>query len=63
MQILDSIAAVKNENELRDIRDLIAQYFSEKALNAMDELCNAGALNTRTIESWSSQHLRTPYHS
>lgn len=61
MQILESIAKVKNDDELREIRNLIAEYFSKKALDAMDRLCDDGLLTTETIESWHSQHLRTPY--
>lgn len=62
MQILDSISRVQDENEMRDIRDLIAEYFSNKALDAMDKLCSDGTLNTATIQSWSKEHNRTPYN-
>lgn len=62
MQILDSIAKVHDESEMRDIRNLIAEYFSNKALDAMDELCNEGKLSTQEIESWHSEHMRTPYN-
>lgn len=61
MQILDSIANVHDEDELREIRNLISEYFSNKALDAMDKLCDEGRLSTATIESWQSEHLRTPY--
>lgn len=61
MQILDSIAAVQSDREMCDIRDLIAEYFSNKALDAMDKLCESGKLTTATIQSWSKEHLRTPY--
>ena len=61
MQILDSIARVKSENEIKDIRNLIANYFSEKALDAMDKLCDEGKLSTEQIESWHSAHDRIPY--
>lgn len=42
MQILDSIAGVKSQQELCDIRNIIAEYFSNKALDAMDKLCQEG---------------------
>lgn len=61
MQILDSIAKVKDESELRDIRDLIAEYFSNKALDAMDSLCSDGRLSTARIQSWAHEHDRIPY--
>lgn len=61
MQILDSIANVHNDKELCDIRDLIAEYFSNKVLDEMDQLCNEGKLSTPMIQSWSKEHLRTAY--
>lgn len=61
MQILDSIANVKDEHDMLEIRNLIAEYFSNKALDAMDKLCDEGKLSVHTIESWSSEHMRTPY--
>ena len=61
MQILDSIANVKSEQELCDIKNLIAEYFSNKALDAMDRLCENGTLSTEKIQSWQSEHMRTPY--
>lgn len=62
MQILDSISRVTSESELCDIRDIIAEYFSNKALDAMDKLCSEGLFDTTTVQSWSKEHLRTPYH-
>lgn len=38
MQILDCISQVKDEEELKEIRNLLADYFSKKALDAMDLL-------------------------
>ena len=61
MQILDSIANVKDEHDMLEIRNLIAEYFSNKALDAMDKLCNEGKLSDQTIESWQTEHMRTPY--
>lgn len=63
MQILDSIAAVKSDTEMCEIRDLIAAYFSNKALDEMDALCGDGSLTTATVESWANEHLRTPYRN
>ena len=61
MQILDSIADVRSDKELCDIRDLIAEYFSNKALDEMDQLCKDGKLSTPMIQSWSKEHMRTAY--
>lgn len=61
MQILDSIANVHSDKELCDIRDLIADYFSNKALDEMDRLCKQGKLSTPMIQSWANDHMRTAY--
>lgn len=61
MQILESIANVKDERTMQEIRNLIAEYFSNKALDAMDKLCDEGKLSDQVIESWHSEHMRTPY--
>lgn len=50
-----------NNQELCDIKNLKAEYFSNKALDAMDKLCEDGTLSTETIQSWQSEHMRTPY--
>jgi len=39
----------------------VSEYYSEKALDAMDKLCDEGKLSVKKIESWSSGHDRTPY--
>lgn len=61
MQILESISRVNSDKEMLEIRNLIAEYFSNKALDAMDDLCNEGELSTAMIESWANNHDRTPY--
>ncbi len=61
MQILESIANVKDEHDMMEIRNLIAEYFSNKALDAMDKLCDDGKLSEQTVESWQTEHMRTPY--
>ena len=50
-----------NNQELCDIKNLIAESFSNKALDAMDKLCEDGTLSNETIQSWQSEHMRTPY--
>ena len=62
MQILECISQVKSDKEMCDIRDLLAEYFSNKALDAMDQLCKDGKLNTAEIQSWATEHMRTPYN-
>ena len=49
-----------SENELRDIRKILADYFAQKIDSEMNQLWEKNDWNDQTIESWKSEHLRTP---
>ena len=61
MQILEIISRVKSEKEMADIKQLLAQYFADKAEDAIDKLWEEGAINDSVIEDWKNEHMRTPY--
>ncbi|MCE7061044.1 hypothetical protein [Dyadobacter sp. CY343] len=48
-----------SENELRDIRKMLADYFAQKIDIEMDQLWEKNDWNDQTIESWKSEHLRS----
>lgn len=59
--ILQVMASVQNEDEIEDIKNLIAQYFANKALDAIDKNIADGLYTQDTINSWANEHNRTPY--
>lgn len=61
MQILEIISRVKSEKEMADIKQLLAQYFADKAEDAIDKLWEEGIINDSVIEDWKNEHMRTPY--
>lgn len=61
MQVLEMISRVKTEEELADIRQLIANYFSQKLERQMDQLWDEGVVNDEVIDQWKHTHMRTPY--
>lgn len=61
MQMLEMISHVKTEEELADIRQLIADYFSQKLERQMDQLWDEGVVNDGVIDQWKHTHMRTPY--
>ena len=48
--------------ELKEFRDMLAQYFAKKAQKAIDALWDEGVISSDTIEEWGEEHMRTPYH-
>jgi hypothetical protein len=55
-----------SEQELYDIKNLIARYYAKKADTAMDEFMQQFGIPEairEQYEKWSVEHLRTPYNS
>lgn len=61
LEILDLMAYVESEDTLMEIRDLLSRYFAEKAEKEIDKLWDEGTINETIIESWKTEHMRTPY--
>jgi len=49
------------ENQLREIRSLLAQYFAEKATTEADKLWKEKGWSNKTMIKWANEHNRTPY--
>ena len=50
-----------SEEELEDIRDLLSNYFAEKATREMDKLWDERGWTNETMDTWLKEHNRTPY--
>ena len=50
-----------SEQELEDIRDLLSNYFAEKATREMDRLWDERGWTNETMDEWLKEHRRTPY--
>lgn len=61
LYILELMSRVQNENELNEIKDVLAKHFADKALDAIDKLWDEGKINEDVIQSWKHEHMRTPY--
>ena len=51
-----------NEQELLEIKDLLAQYFANRASEEMDAFWDEHDLDDSTINEWLNDHRRTSYH-
>lgn len=49
------------DNQLQEIKSILAKYFADKATNEMDRLWNENNWNNETMDEWKSEHLRTKY--
>lgn len=61
MQLLSMLSRIRTEKEAMDIRNLVANYYAERAFDAMDTLWEEGKIDEKTIADWKQLHERTPY--
>ena len=57
LQILDLMSYVESEDTLNEIRDMLSNYFAQKAEKAIDKLWDSGQINDSTIEGWKKEHM------
>jgi hypothetical protein len=48
-----------SDEELGDIRKMLADYFAQRIDNQMDQLWEKNDWNDQTIETWKSEHVRS----
>lgn len=63
IEILDMISHVKEQEDFVAIRNIIANYFADKAEKAIDRMWDEGEIDEHTLEVWKNEHMRTPYKS
>ena len=52
-----------NQQQLTDIKDLLANYFAEQATREMDKLWEQQGWDENTMIEWASEHIRQPHNS
>lgn len=61
LELMNALDNINSESELNEFKDLVANYFAQKAQKAIDELWDDGVINESTITQWGEEHMRTPY--
>ncbi|MBQ9555048.1 MAG: hypothetical protein IJV05_02375 [Muribaculaceae bacterium] len=61
MQMLELVSHVQSQEEMDDIRRMLAEYFAKRAEDEIDRLWDKGILNDEVMEEWKHEHMRTPY--
>lgn len=59
LESLDLLAQIKDQQDMIAIRNLISDYFAQKAENAIDALWEEGKITSETIDNWKKEHMRT----
>lgn len=61
IEILNAMASLKSEEDLRELKQAISNFFAERADREMERLWEEGVINEEVIEGWKNEHMRTPY--
>ena len=56
LQILDLMAYVESEDTLNEIKDMLSNYFAQKAEREIDKLWDNGQISNTIIEAWLSDN-------
>lgn len=60
-QVLNLMSYVDSDEQMKEINDLLSDYFARKAVEAADRLWDSGQIDESTIRQWKGEHMRTPY--
>ena len=61
LELMNALNCIKSEAELNEFKDLVANFFAQKAQKELDALWEQGIINEETINQWGNEHMRTPY--
>lgn len=63
LELLKLFSFNLSDQQMKEIRVLLSQYFAEKATQEMDQLWESKNWSNETMVQWSKEHLRTKYKS
>ncbi len=61
LELLKVFSFDLSEQQIIEIRELLAKYFAEQAAGEMDRLWEQNNWSNNTMEKWANEHLRTTY--
>lgn len=63
LELLKVFSHPLSDEQLLEVKDLLATYFADKATEEMDRLWDEKGWSNETMQGWAVTHLRTPYPS
>ena len=61
LELLKTFSRPLPDEQIREIRQLLADYFAQKVDTGVDALFAEKGWDTGTVEGWLTEHNRTPY--
>ena len=61
LELLRLYSTDVSDSQLLEIKQMLADYFSQQIDEEMTSLWDKNEWNEKTIETWKSERLRTPY--
>jgi hypothetical protein len=62
LELLRIFSRNPTEQELMEIKNLLARYYADKASDEMDRLWEERGYTDQTMQEWTKEHMRTPYN-
>ena len=62
LDILRLLGRMKTMEQVEELRQVISNYFAQKATEEMDRLWDDGIWSEEQNDAVLNEHLRTPYH-
>ena len=61
LELLKVFSYQLDNQQLVDIKELLAKYFAKQATQEVDKLWEENNWDNETMTEWVNEHLRTPY--
>lgn len=62
IELLEVFKYELSEEQIKEIRSLLVNYFADKVTNDIDKLFEQKNWGEEKIEEWSKEHMRTKYN-
>lgn len=62
LELLDMMSHVKSPETLKELRQVIVQFFAKKMEEEIDSMWEDGTLSEEKVEGFRNLHERTPYN-
>lgn len=62
VELLKSFNFEIDEGQLKEIKQMLINYFAKKVSDGMDQLFDDNDWDDSKLDEWSSEHMRTPYN-
>lgn len=61
LELLHVMSNIRTEEELRELKQVLSEFFARRAQKGLDELWEKGIIDESKLEEWRTAHFRTSY--